>query len=82
MGPDEFPLRASRINHDGDAVVEAPTDWVAAPPVVAGVLGLDSPPAVDGFYVRAALLAELGRTAAALRRVAELVADIERLASG
>ena len=79
--PGAASLRAVRIDNDGDAVVEAQTDWVAGPPAVAGLLGLDSPPAVDSFHVDAALLAELANAAATLHR-AELAADIERLASG
>jgi len=67
---------------DGDAVVEAQPDWVAGPPAVARLLGLVSPPAVDSFRVRAALLPELGEAAATLRRTAELAADIERLSGG
>ena len=82
LTPTADVLRVTGIDRDGDAVVEALTEWVAGPPVVAGVLGLDSPPAVDSFYVGAALLAEIATIAATLRRTAELATDIERLANG
>jgi hypothetical protein len=80
--PTIIALRAVGIDQDGDAVVEAQPDWVAGPPVVAGLLGLDAPPAVDHFFARAALLAEIGNAAAVLGRTAELAASIERLAHG
>ena len=80
--PSAIALRATRIDTDGDAVVEAQGDWVAGPPVVAGLLGLTAPPPVGSFSVRADLLAEIGIAAATLRRAAELATDIERLAGG
>ena len=77
--PASVALCASRLDNDGDAVVEAKPDWVAGPPVVAGLLGLDSPPAVGRFYARAALLTDIVAVTATLRRAAELTADIARL---
>jgi hypothetical protein len=75
-------LRVVGIDRDGDAVVEALTEWVAGPPAVAGLLGLDSPPAIDSFYVRAAVLGEITAAGATLRRAAELATEMERLAGG
>lgn len=80
--PDALALRATRIDRDGDAVVEALPDWVGGPPAVAQVLGLDSPPAVDHFYVRAEVLADIGHAAATLRRTAGLATDLDRLMDG
>jgi hypothetical protein len=80
--PSAIALRATRIDNDGDLVVEAQSDWVAGPPVVASVLGLIAPPPVGSFSVGAELLAEIGIAAATLRRAAELATDIERLAGG
>ncbi len=80
--PSAVALRATRIDTDGDAVVEAQGDWVAGPPLVAGVLGQTAPPPVGSFSVRADLLAEIGISAATLRRAAELATDLERLAGG
>ena len=78
--PAAVALRVTGIDHVGDAVVEAVTDWVGGPTVVATFLGLDSPPAIDRFYVRAALLAETATVVATLRRTADVAADLERLA--
>ncbi len=80
--PTDVELRVTGVDRDGDAVVEALTEWVAGPPVVAAVLGLDSPPAVGSFRVRAALLGDIATVAATLRRTAALAADIERQAGG
>jgi len=80
--PAAVALRVTGIDKDGDAVVDVQPDWVAGPPAVAAVLGLDSPPPVESFRVRAAFLAEIGKVAATLRRTAELAADIERLTGG
>jgi hypothetical protein len=49
--------------------------------VVASLLGLQSPPAVGRFFVRAPLLVEIGEAARTLQRAAELAADVERLAN-
>ena len=65
--PTTIALRAVGIDKDGDAVVEAQPDWVAGPPAVAGLLGLDAPPAVDHFFAHAAFLADIGNAAAVLR---------------
>jgi hypothetical protein len=80
--PAGVALRASRVDNDADVVVEAGTDWVAGPPVVAGVLGLDSPPSVGHFYVRAAVIADIVASRETLRQAAELAADIGRLVAG
>ncbi len=80
--PAAIALRVARIDGDGDAVVEAQTDWVGGTPAVAIALGLDSPPPIDRFHVRATLIAEIGTVTATLRRAAEVAADIDRLAGG
>jgi hypothetical protein len=80
--PRAVSLRVAGVEPDGDVVIEAVTAWVAGPPVVATMLGLDAPPAVGRFRVAATLLAEIETVAAPLRRAAELAAEIALLAEG